>query len=547
MLYSLVMTSPRTRALVRAMLAVPVGLGLTALVAPPAHAAGPTLSNSGGILRISATSALDLYVTTTWTAGEIQVSNSTGAFGSATGTCTQGYNASSYVCTGVNKIVVVGSTAADEVLALSSPVPMEVRGGAGDDDIATGDSDDLVFGDAGEDVIGAYGGNDTVDGGAGDDWQIRGDAGNDTVRGGSGNDHVMGNEGDDDVSGGDGHDDVDGDSGSNYWYDTDGNDTLRGDGGNDELGPQGGTDVVHGGTGIDTVSYENFSEDGEIFKIALDNLANDGPSGQKDNVGPAGDVENAVAPWLTDFSSLTMLGNAAANRLEVSFAGGPVVIDGGAGNDVIWSDGSDGTTTVRGGDGDDQINGSSTNEKLYGGPGGDEIHGGGGNDVIDGQAGPDQVFGEGGNDNIQAVDNEVDTISCGEDADIARVDTGDVVAFDGVSICESLTKVQPAKPNVTVPTTAEYRLNANGVATFSLTNNSAFSVLVEATANTTTPVGSGRVTLAARTAGKLYLRLTPEALAVVERRGSMRASVTFVSTGNGQTTQVKRVVTFLKN
>jgi Ca2+-binding RTX toxin-like protein len=540
------MTSTRVRAVTRLLLPLPVGLGLTALAAAPALAAGPTLVNSGGVARLSATAGMSMGLYTD--AGQVVFSINSGDFASVAG-CTERFagDNGAYTCPGVRRIVINGSPAADFLTVDTVTVPMEVHGGGGDDSLSGGDGNDKIYGDAGEDWLNGYGGFDTIDGGAGDDPFVNGGAGNDTLTGGDGEDTVIGETGNDRVSGGDDDDQLYGDDKSGAYKDADGNDVLNGDAGADTLVPEGGRDVVNGGTGTDKASYLGYHDDGEIFRIALDGLGNDGEAGEGDNVGPNGDVENATAPDLVDFQSLTMTGNDGPNQLVAELDDGVVTIDGGAGNDEIRGSGSNGTTTLRGGDGDDRITGSSANETLLGGPGADTVFAGGGNDKVDGQTGADQVFGGSGNDNIQAVDNTADTISCGEDADIARVDTGDVVAVDVVSICESLTKVAPAKPNVVVPTTAEYQLDATGGATFSLTNNSRFPVTAAATASTTKVVGSGQATLAAQAGGTLRVQLNADGLATVERRGSMRASVTFVLTGNGQTTTVKRVVTFLKH
>lgn len=556
-----------SRSALRLAVALPLALGSTALLASPALAAGPVISNSGGVLTITATAAMDLYVT--GTGSTVQVSSSAGDFAGATGACTSSGSANSYQCTGVVRMVVNGSSAADEVLALSSPVPMEVHGGSGDDDIATGDSDDVVYGDGGSDGIGPYGGDDFVDGGDGDDWQLRGDAGNDVVNGGAGNDHVQGNEDDDVVSGGAGNDEVNGDNGSNYNLDTDGDDTLNGDAGDDTLHPGAGDDVLNGGADEDTADYDGFHGSGVSFRASLDGAANDGPVGENDNVSPVGDVENVTTPDASGVEDVTLTGDAGPNVLTVENASGvvqvsglggddqivtdfisgdePATVDGGTGDDEIIDYASVDGTTLLGGDGNDAIDGRYGDEVIDGGAGNDSILGGDGDDVIDGGTGSDSVKAEEGNDVVESADGAVDTVSCGLDADIAHVDAADVVAVDIVNLCESLTKVQPPKPSITVPTTTKYRLNARGVATFALTNKSTFAVDASATARTSKAVGSGKVTLAASSAGKLGLKLSKAGLAVVKKKGKLKATVTFTFKGNGQSTQVKRTVTFLKH
>ena len=519
--------------------------------APAAHAAtGPTLTRAGGVFTVTAgTAALDVFISpSSSTPGNMTFSDN--AWTSAPAGCVFLYGGTSYLdCTGVTKIVVNGGSGADYVsLGDGVVVPSEIHGGLGDDDLHGGDGNDKMYGDGGRDYLLAGPGVDRVEGGAADDYQVRGDEGNDTVLGDDGNDRVMGGPGRDSVSGGVGNDFVYGDCGCVYYEDDDGNDTLNGDAGDDTLYPAGGKDVVNGGAGVDTATYEGFQGVGVTVRMSLDDLANDGPAGEADNIGPLGDVENLTAPDYYQMGPIVLTGNDGPNVIDGGYSRSSAVIDGRGGDDeIVSTSGQDDAVTVRGGDGDDVIHGSYTDEALYGGAGDDEVDGSSGNDKIDPGPGADQVFGGSGNDDIQAVDNEVDTVSCGSDADIARVDTGDVVAVDATSICESLTKVQPAKPNVVVPTTAEYQLDANGAATFSLTNNSAFPVSVAAAANTTKPVGSGSKTLPARTGGSLLLQLNADGLTTVNSRGTLRCSVTFTLTGNGQTTTVKRVVTFLKH
>lgn len=101
-------------------------------------------------------------------------------------------------------------------------------------------------------------------------------------------------------------------------------------------------------------------------------------------------------------------GNQMATNMEVFFAGagadiinlsssnytlGDITIDGGASNDIIWSNA-----------GDDTLNGREGNDQIHGGPGNDTIQGGSGNgfnshdDILDGGLGDDTLYGEDGND-----------------------------------------------------------------------------------------------------------------------------------------------------
>jgi len=558
--------------LTRSAIALPLVLASTGVVlvaGPPAHAAaGPSLTKAGGVVTITAgTAPLDLYVAeSSDNPGSITFGSSPG-WGSVTG-CVFLYGGTSYAdCAGVTSIVVNGG-GGDDYLGVVEDVlvPVEAHGGEGDDELFTGGGADRVYGDGGADSVSGDVGNDIVDGGAGNDWFVDGDGGKDTVTGGSGDDRVFGGDGNDNVSGGTGRDEVFGDT-TSWWDEESGADTVNGDAGDDQLFPGPGNDVVNGGADDDTADYDGFQEDGVAFRASLDQVANDGPVGDLDNIGPLGDVENLTSPDYTGVGSVTLTGDDGPNALTVKGSDGDVEVDGLGGDDTILThfifgedahvDGGAGDdeivdyaeadrTTILGGDGDDTIDGRYGNETIDGGPGSDEITAGFGNDVVDGGPGVDSIQGEDGNDIIEAADGTLDSVSCGKDADIARVDANDVVAIDVVNLCESLTKVQPPKPQVAVPTTKVYRLNPRGVATFRLTNRSDFTVNVAATARTTKKVGSGSTRLAADAAGRLGLKLTRAALATVRKKGSIRATVTFVLRGNGQTAAVKRTVKLVK-
>jgi Ca2+-binding RTX toxin-like protein len=75
---------------------------------------------------------------------------------------------------------------------------------------------------------------------------------------------------------------------------------------------------------------------------------------------------------------------------DMPFAG-PIVLDGGPGNDKLQGPLRDRPVEIFGGDGEDEV---------LGGSGGDVIHGGPGNDRLDGGPGRDQVFGDEGDDNL---------------------------------------------------------------------------------------------------------------------------------------------------
>jgi Ca2+-binding RTX toxin-like protein len=207
-----------------------------------------------------------------------------------------------------------------------------------------------VYGLAGNDTITIGAGviGSGVDGGTGDDV-ISGGTGNDTLGGGDGNDRLGGSDGSDWLKGGNG------------------NDVLSGNAGNDRLDGGAGGDVLMGGAGSDTADYSGRSA-GVI--VLLDNINNDGQSGELDNV--RSDVEN------------------------------------------VW-----------GGSGADRITGSSGANSFKGNGGNDTLFGGDGNDTLDGGAGADQLVGQAGNDRFYARDGVIDIVDGGSGTDSAQVDKTD--------------------------------------------------------------------------------------------------------------------------
>ena len=125
-------------------------------------------------------------------------------------------------------------------------------------------------------------------------------------------------------------------------------------------------------------------------------------------------------------SLLTITGDSAANSLTVgrTAAGAitlngtevpgattanvsDIVMDGGAGNDTLRLDETNGTMPrieFRGGEGNDQLFGGSGADSLLGGPGADTLVGNGGDDTLVGDAGNDKVIGGPGDDTVSLGD-----------------------------------------------------------------------------------------------------------------------------------------------
>jgi Ca2+-binding RTX toxin-like protein len=79
-------------------------------------------------------------------------------------------------------------------VAREVPVPVTLRGGAGQDRLTGGAGDDRLVGGPGDDVLVGRGGNDSLFGGSGDD-RLAGCAGDDLLNGGSGEDTLVGGAG----------------------------------------------------------------------------------------------------------------------------------------------------------------------------------------------------------------------------------------------------------------------------------------------------------------------------------------------------------------
>jgi RTX calcium-binding nonapeptide repeat (4 copies) len=248
----------------------------------------------------------------------------------------------------------------------------------------------------GNDSFDLWEGDSEVDGGPGAD-DISGYGGDDVIDGGEGNDQLSGWTGDDTISGGPGNDSFEVDA------------TAEGD-----PPASAGRDLLSGGPGWERISYELV---GEPVSLTLDGVANDGPSGEGDNI--ASDIEELEGGTADD----TLIGDDGPNRLS-----------GSLGNDRLEGRG-----------GNDFLDGSVGADLLLGEAGDDELRGDGGDDTIDGGAGADQFFGDRtctvfscrlGDDEIQARDGTRDSIACGGGADHATVDREDVLASDPWEACE---------------------------------------------------------------------------------------------------------------
>jgi Ca2+-binding RTX toxin-like protein len=250
--------------------------------------------------------------------------------------------------------------------------------------------------------------------------------GSEVVNGGAGNDELDGLDGDDVLDGGDGNDKVNGGLGA---------DTLRGGAGDDAFTSDPmdsrSPDVIDGGPGRDSITdwMRGDPATEQLVTVTLDGVADDGFPGEGDNVTNMELVES--------YGALRFVGTDGDDVARASEVGNRADLTGKGGND-----------TLKGSDDDDV---------LDGGPGADDLTAGFGNDTIVGGAGPDKIVADrdgrcnelhcdlspgSAADTIDAVDGEVDTISCGPGTDTVKADPADVVAPD----CETVTRAGAPAP-----------------------------------------------------------------------------------------------------
>jgi Ca2+-binding RTX toxin-like protein len=359
----------------------------------------------------------------------------------------------------------------------------------------------------------------TINSGSGPDVLTAGSQGPITFNAGGGNDSVYASPGNDVLHGGDGADRLFGYAGSDQVLGEGGADSPNGgadndlvDGGadNDDLelcsgcigsgnDAGGGADTYSGGPGADRLWLDGHTGG---MAISIDGQANDGISGEGDNVGS--DIEQIEGTTGGDFFT----GSA-----------GPDNFSGGGGNDEIHGSG-----------GNDDLYGGSSDDKVFGDAGNDKLQGAGGADSVDGGAGADQMYGDVAScsvfcaldsDTLTARDGERDTVDCGGGADSAVVDQLDVVAFcasvdrQGVAPPGGVAKASFAGSKKTVKVNRRGRFSYSFRAGAGLRGKAVFRKL--ATKSFKVPA-RGKVTL--------KIALTRKQRALLRRAGRIRTKVT---------------------
>ncbi|HDX0838830.1 TPA: hypothetical protein RNS87_003271 [Stenotrophomonas maltophilia] len=159
-----------------------------------------------------------------------------------------------------------------------------------------------------------------------------------------------------------------------------------------------GRDVIDAGAGADTVASgegDDVIDGGSGSDVLIGGHDADLINGGDDDDLILGDVLTAINPSL-----MYVLGDVS-NLANIA---GADIIDGGAGNDLIYGQG--GADILSGGDGNDELWGDRLNDSLDdpvyspGPTGNDELDGGAGQDLLIGNEGNDTLSGGAGNDDL---------------------------------------------------------------------------------------------------------------------------------------------------
>ena len=331
-----------------------------------------------------------------------------------------------------------------------------LRGGYGNDYMSGGDGNDCLDVTSGNNSLYGDGGNDILYGGLGSD-SLYGGSGNDNLDGWANANLLVGGTDNDILAGGAGIDTF------RYSF-GDGNDTISNYEDNkdiielksvDYLGvSRSGNDVLfktstgnitlkNKGTASHTLRYRDrnnvlrtviyspskpftgkskiylFSATGSgIYTVA--NGASDGAEAafkSRSAVNTSAETKvGSVTAGTGAYYSYTADSKAAAQTIispsnkawfirgskgnDSVYAYGKSTVNGGAGNDYIFTTGS--ANRLYGEEGNDTILGGSANDTLDGGVGNDSLRGGSGNDHLYGGNGNDTLYGDNGNDYISA-------------------------------------------------------------------------------------------------------------------------------------------------
>jgi Ca2+-binding RTX toxin-like protein len=237
-------------------------------------------------------------------------------------------------------------------------------GSGGNDLLSGGDGDDMIDGGP---LPGGGAGADTLDGGPGADvvdYSRR--VAPIVVTEGAGADDGAPGEGDNVLNG----ETILGGSAGDFLAGAGEPNVLRGGRGNDVLDGGGGSDVLEGGAGNDLVTYASRTVP---VSATLDGEPGDGASGEGDAIDSA--VEGLTGGYegdtLTGSSGANALNGRGGNDV-LDGAGGDDALSGGDAADTLT--GASGDDSLSGGDGSDAIDPGTGADTVDAGPGDDVVH-----------------------------------------------------------------------------------------------------------------------------------------------------------------------------
>lgn len=291
-----------------------------------------------------------------------------------------------------------------------------ITGTAGADSLSGGAEPDLISGVEGNDTLAGGAGGDSLSGGAGDD-HIRGGGGDPygPAATGTGDDSLSGGDGNDYLLAGDGADTLDGGAGRDDLYGGPGADQLTGGAGDDWLSPDWGDTLADAGEGNDRILVSPISgEPRRLSSIAGgggdDSISLEAPAGglivdggAGTNVltitGPAGSSVDIYLDQMGPSGAISAPGirnlTFGSNWSSSQTISGHVY--GSAGNDTVTTRGVD--DWIFGGAGDDTLMdyygvwGGSARESIFGGEGNDVIYVASSSYVLRGDEGDDTITG----------------------------------------------------------------------------------------------------------------------------------------------------------
>ena len=181
---------------------------------------------------------------------------------------------------------------------------------------------------------------------------------------------INGNAGNDRLTGGRGPDELNGAGGADTLRGGGGYDLLLGGAGNDTLSDSLTGAYIDGGRGTDTLDFSASASGVAVYSQ---------------------NVETGVTVQMLDGSvEVTHAGQQFANRIFNT-----EVLVGSGYNDVLWA--GNGSDTIRGGAGDDFLNGLGLGSDL------DKLYGEAGNDLLAANEGVDHMTGGAGADRFSAT------------------------------------------------------------------------------------------------------------------------------------------------